>query len=101
MSIAAIEALQAAAAHQMPAGAPAPLASQGSSFESMVNAGLVGVNRALLRTEVDAQRLAVGDVQNLHEVMIHMEEAKASFQLFLQVRNRLMDAYQEVMRMQI
>ncbi|MNU06030.1 Flagellar hook-basal body complex protein FliE [compost metagenome] len=67
----------------------------------MVDAGLNGVNRALLRTETDAQRLAVGDVQNLHQVMIHMEEAKAGFQLLLQVRNRLLDAYQEVMRMQI
>ena len=53
------------------------------------------------RAQEDAQRLAVGEVQDLHHVMIRLEEAKASFQLFLQVRNRLLDAYQEVMRMQI
>ncbi len=101
MSIAAIEAVQAAAAQQMPALGQAAQVALGSPFDAMVNAGLSGVNRALLRTETDAQRLAVGDVQNLHQVMIHMEEAKASFQLLLQVRNRLLDAYQEVMRMQI
>ncbi len=99
MSVAAIDALQSAAIQaQAPAAATAPVASQ---FDALVHTGLTGVNRALLQTETDAQRLAVGDVQNLHQVMIHMEEAKASFQLFLQVRNRLLDAYQEVMRMQI
>lgn len=101
MSIAAVEALQTVAVQQMPALSTALQGSPGSPFDTMVSAGLSGVNRALLRTEADAQRLAVGEVQNLHQVMIHMEEAKASFQLLLQVRNRLMDAYQEVMRMQI
>lgn len=101
MTVAALDALQAATLQvQGPAlaAAAAPVAAQ---FDAMVNAGLNGVNRALLQTETDAQRLAVGEVQNLHQVMIHMEEAKASFQLLLQVRNRLLDAYQEVMRMQI
>ena len=44
---------------------------------------------------------AAGEVASLHEVMIHMEETKLSFQLLAQVRNRLLDAYQEVMRMQV
>lgn len=98
MSIAAIETIQAISAPQASTLTQVPRDSQ---FDAMVSAGLNGTNRALLRTEADAQRLAVGEVQNLHQVMIHMEEAKASFQLLLQVRNRLLDAYQEVMRMQI
>ena len=98
MSVAAIDALQSAAVQAQASSAVQPVAAQ---IDALVHAGLSGVNRALLQTETDAQRLAVGDVQNLHQVMIHMEEAKASFQLFLQVRNRLLDAYQEVMRMQI
>jgi len=98
MSVPAIEAIQIIPAPVAPALEQAP---QGSRFEALVSAGLDGTNRALLRTEADAQRLAAGEVQNLHQVMIHMEEAKTSFQLILQVRNRLLDAYQEVMRMQI
>jgi len=37
----------------------------------------------------------------LHQAVIGMEEANVSFQLMVEVRNRLLDAYQEVMRMQI
>jgi flagellar hook-basal body complex protein FliE len=47
------------------------------------------------------QRLAAGEVQNLHQIMIRLEESKLSFQLMLQVRNRLLEAYQDVMKMQI
>ena len=98
MSIPAIEAVEAISVPVASAWSQMP---KGSQFDALVSAGLDNVNHALLRTETDAQRLAVGDVQNLHQVMINMEEAKASFQLLLQVRNRLLDAYQEVMRMQI
>jgi flagellar hook-basal body complex protein FliE len=37
----------------------------------------------------------------LHQAVISMEEANVSFQLMVEVRNRLLDAYQEIMRMQI
>jgi flagellar hook-basal body complex protein FliE len=84
----------------MPGQSTSPAAA-GADFQSMVESGLHGVNRVLLRTELDAQRLAVGEVQNLHQVMVNLEEAKANFQLMMQVRNRLLDAYQEIMRMQI
>ena len=76
-------------------------ATQVAGFDEMVASGLRDVNQALLRTELDAQRLAAGDAVDLHHIMINLEEAKASFQLMMQVRNRLLEAYQEVMRMQI
>jgi flagellar hook-basal body complex protein FliE len=37
----------------------------------------------------------------LHQAVIAMEESNVSFQLMVEVRNRLMDAYQEIMRMQV
>jgi flagellar hook-basal body complex protein FliE len=37
----------------------------------------------------------------LHQAVISMEEASVSFQLMVQVRNKLMESYQEIMRMQI
>lgn len=38
---------------------------------------------------------------SLHQVMISMEEANISFQMMVEVRNKLLDSYQELMRMQI
>lgn len=63
--------------------------------------GLQEVNRQLLATQRDLQQLAVGDVANLHEVLIRLEESRTALQLLLQVRNRALEAYQDVMRMQV
>lgn len=76
-------------------------APQGAGFSEMVTQGLDQVNAALLDSQVDMQRLAAGDVDNLHQVMLKMEESRLSFQLMMQVRNRLLESYQEMMRMQV
>jgi flagellar hook-basal body complex protein FliE len=54
-----------------------------------------------MASQADLQRLAVGDTENLHAVMIRLEESRISLQLMLQVRNRVLEAYQDVMRMQV
>lgn len=71
------------------------------SFGSMVSTGLDQVNQSLLTSQQDMQNLAVGNVQSLHQVMIRLEESKIAFQLMMQVRNRLLESYQDVMRMQV
>lgn len=72
-----------------------------SSFASLAT-GLV--------TDVAAKQAAAGDTVNalmsgqnvsLHQTMIAMEEASVSFQLMVEVRNKLLESYQELMRMQI
>jgi len=72
-----------------------------ADFGRMVTEGVGAVNRQLLTSQVDLQQLAAGDVQNLHQIMIRMEESRLSFQLLLQTRNRLLEAYQDVMKMQV
>ncbi|WP_426340065.1 flagellar hook-basal body complex protein FliE [Pseudoduganella sp. S-14] len=101
MSIEAIGAIGAVEAVEPAAlGVPAaPVAAPG--FADWIAREVGQVDATLATSENDLRRLATGQVQNLHEVMIHMEEAKLSFQLLAQVRNRLLDAYQEVMRMQV
>lgn len=63
-----------------------------------------------LVNEVNAKQVAAGDKvtgllsgQNvpLHQAMIAMEEASVSFQLMLEVRNKLLEGYQELMRMHV
>lgn len=55
--------------------------------------------------QADADRLAAGlaagEAVDLHEVMLALEKASLGLQLALQVRNKVVEAYQEIMRMQI
>lgn len=92
----------AATSSSVPQLHPLDQVPQGAgSFGALVTQGLQQVNEQLLATQGDLQALAVGDVQNLHQVMIRMEESRIAFQLMMQVRNRLLEAYQDVMKMQI
>jgi flagellar hook-basal body complex protein FliE len=79
----------------------APAGPAAAGFGELFGQGLAQLSATLLTSQVDMQRLATGDAQNLHQVMIRLEESKLSFQLMLQVRNRLLEAYQDVMKMQI
>ena len=51
--------------------------------------------------EQAVQSLAAGRSENVHNVMLSMARADLSFHLVLEIRNRLSDAYQEIMRMQV
>jgi len=102
MSTEMIAPVAAATSLALPQLQPVNEGAQGAaSFGAMVTQGLQQVNEQLLATQGDLQALAVGDVQNLHQVMVRMEESRIAFQLMMQVRNRLLEAYQDVMKMQI
>lgn len=73
----------------------------GPAFGTHVAQGLQALNQQLLASQVDLQRLAAGETANLHEVMVRLEESRIALQLALQVRNRALEAYQDVMRMQV
>jgi flagellar hook-basal body complex protein FliE len=86
--------------------APPPMdASAPASFEvpfgRLVTQGLQGIDQQLAASQSDLQALALGETRNLHEVMVRLEESRIAFQLVLQARNRVLEAYQDVMRMQL
>ena len=58
------------------------------------------VNRELTASDQEARAFALGKGHDLHDVMIAGEKADLSLRLLLQIRNKLLDAYQEIMRMQ-
>ena len=102
----AIEQIQAIVAEpslaplSSPDGATAETGATGQ-FGRLVSQGLEQVNAKLLGTQADLQQLGLGKAESVHQVMIRMEEARLSFQLMMQVRNRVLEAYQDVMRMQV
>lgn len=75
--------------------------STNQSFSSWMQNQISELNGAVAKSDALATQLATGQTDNLHQVMIGMEEAKIAFQLAVQVRNRVLEAYQDVLRMQI
>jgi flagellar hook-basal body complex protein FliE len=69
----------------------------GSALEQAVGAlGQLGA-----KADASSLALAKGEPIDVHEVMINTEQASLGFSMALQVRNKLIDAYQEVMRMSV
>lgn len=62
---------------------------------------LTDTNDQLLAADTALQQLASGHATSLHQTMLTLEQAKLSFQFLEQVRNRLMSAYQDILREQI
>lgn len=77
-----------------------PASNTGGAFQSMLSA-VNQLNNELVAGNQAVRNLALGNVENLHQSMMTLEHAKLSLQLMLQVRNGVLDAYQELMRMQI
>lgn len=89
-----------------PLSSPNPTAATGATtpaqgFGESLQAMLRGVNETQLSGDQAIERLQSGSVQNLHEVMIAVEEAEVSLRMLVQLRNRAVTAYEEIMRMQI
>ncbi len=70
------------------------------SFKNILGGVLDEVNTLQHEADAQIQRLVSGETEDLHEVTSAMDEAETSFQLMMEIRNRLMDAYKELMRMQ-
>lgn len=69
-------------------------------FDAMVDA-VNGLNQQMRSNDQAVQALALGDTGELHQVMMNMEKTRLTFELALQVRNKALEAYQELMRMQV
>jgi flagellar hook-basal body complex protein FliE len=70
-------------------------------FSTALERAIGEVNALQLRAGESIQRLARGEVEDVHQVMIAAEEAGVAFDLMMEIRNKLLDAYQELMRTQL
>lgn len=75
--------------------------SSEGSFSNMLGKLVTEVNAKQQAAGQAVAGLQAGEPVTLHQAMIAMEEASVSFQLMAEVRNRLLDSYQELMRMQV
>jgi len=71
-------------------------------FAQVLKSSIDKVNETQQQANQMGEKLAAGDTsQNLHEVMIALQTASVSFQEMVQVRNKLVSAYQDVMNMSV
>jgi flagellar hook-basal body complex protein FliE len=78
---------------------PAP--PQEGSFGNMLSEAIDGTDRLRKTADMAISDFASGRETDIHKTMIAMEKASISFKLMMQVRNKVIAAYQEIMRTQV
>jgi flagellar hook-basal body complex protein FliE len=69
-------------------------------FADHLKATFVNTNNMQFQAKTAMEELATGRNGNIHETLISMSKAETSFKMLMQVRNKVLNAYQEVQRMQ-
>jgi flagellar hook-basal body complex protein FliE len=78
--------------------APKEPSKPGHSFIDMLKSSVNEVNSMQLGAAGKVQKLVTGEISSLHEVMVATEEASVAFSLMMQVRNQLLQAWNELKR---
>jgi flagellar hook-basal body complex protein FliE len=75
--------------------------SSPSSFAQMIEKSIERVNTLQQKADHSVKELIAGRTKNIHGTMLDLERADLSLKLLMQVRNKIMDAYKEIIRMQV
>ncbi len=83
------------------AGAGTPNQTGAPGFGQVLADAINKVNELELAAEQGSMQLAAGEVTDLHQVMLAAEKAELALDLTLAMRNKVLEAYQEIMRMPV
>ena len=72
-----------------------------AEFSNFLNKAVTEVEGKLRSAEVEKAKVLTGESNNLHQATIASSEAGIAFSLMVEVRNKLVESYQEIMRMQV
>lgn len=73
----------------------------GGSFADQLSKAVAQVQDLQTQREDAVQDMVTGQVTEVHDVMIAAKESQLAFELLVEVRNKLLESYQELMRMQV
>ena len=73
----------------------------GSTFSDVLRKSVEKVNDMQVQANTAVNELVAGRSKNVHETLLTIERADDSLKLMMQVRNKILDAYREIMRMQV
>jgi flagellar hook-basal body complex protein FliE len=71
------------------------------SFSDTLKGFIKDVNHMQNHADRSIEKMVAGEITDVHQVMVAVEEANTAFSMMMELRNKMLDAYQEVMRMQI
>ncbi len=74
---------------------------EGTAFGDVLKNAIMDINNLQNDADKAIANVQLEDAGSIHDAMIALEKAGISFQVMMQVRNKILDAYQEVMRMQV
>ncbi len=72
-----------------------------TSFKETLKEFINDVNEMQQNADETANAFLRGEITDLHQVTLAVEKARVSLELLLQIRNKVMESYQEIMRMQV
>ena len=73
----------------------------GAAFQDVLSSAIRGVEGAGQSANATVERFLSGEGEELHTTVLATQKAELAFEMFLQVRNKVVNAYQEIMRMQL
>jgi len=88
-------------AASLPLAGTAGVGSRPGEFQKLFESAVNKVEGMRVNAEQSAERFLSGESEELHQTALATQRAEIAFDLFLQVRNKVVQAYQEVMRMQV
>lgn len=101
MTIEAIGAIASTAALDAPRTQTLNLGPTGADFATLVGDGISRTDASIKEADAQLRALAAGQDVPLHDVIISIEHARMNLMLAAEVRNKIIDGYQELMRMQL
>jgi len=75
--------------------------TDGKSFADVLKETIQEVNELQLESDEAMTKFATGETTDVHNTMLAMQKADISFQTMMQIRNKILDAYKEIMRTQV
>lgn len=71
-----------------------------TGFRELLQTALEDVNQTQKIADIIAEKFAIGEIDNIHQVTIAAKEAELALNLTIAIRNKAVEAYKEIMRMQ-
>lgn len=75
--------------------------SSTEKFSDYLQRDLLSLNYSIQNADTELRNYALGKTDNIHHLMLTLEKSMTQFEYFMQVRNKLIEGYKEILRMQI